>query len=259
MSLPPMLVALPGTLTVAATGLSGRAVVDGGADAGGDSGPTGSALSFDPGSSWPVEITSTDVVLWDAALHHLGRLHGSHCLGEQRKQWRCYVRRHAQQQHGDDLRGGHQRLRQLSRYDLHLALDQLVRFADGDHHAGLERPRRQHPLGERGRFRVHSFQGDWRDGKCSLSWKHEHHPPVSIAPSASGSWLFAALSGNGGNNASSVGTAGEFVQQWGSEGAIQSYGASRTPSATTARVPLTFSMPTPDDIWANAAAEVLSE
>jgi hypothetical protein len=81
---------------------------------------------------------------------------------------------------------------------------------------------------------------------------------ISITPTASRSWLFASLSGNNGMNADVAGTAGSFVQQWSSEAAVQSFGPSRTPSASTAGVPVTFSLTSPDNIWANVAAEVLS-
>jgi hypothetical protein len=39
---------------------------------------------------------------------------------------------------------------------------------------------------------------------------------------------------------------------------VQTYGNDRTPSAATVGAPVTFSMSSPDDIWATAAAEVLS-
>jgi hypothetical protein len=82
---------------------------------------------------------------------------------------------------------------------------------------------------------------------------------IAITPKAAGSWLFASLSGNGEKEASSVGTAGDFVQEFDNEGAIQSFGTAAVPTPTTAGMPVTFSLPTPDDIWANAAVEVLSQ
>jgi hypothetical protein len=82
---------------------------------------------------------------------------------------------------------------------------------------------------------------------------------VAITPKAAGSWLFASLSGNGEKEASSVGTAGDFVQEFDNEGAIQSFGSVAIPTPSTAGMPVTFSLPTPDDIWANAAVEVLSQ
>lgn len=81
---------------------------------------------------------------------------------------------------------------------------------------------------------------------------------VSITPAATGSWLFASLSGNNGNVASGIGTSGEFVQQFSGEGAIQSYGAAQTPSPAKQGAAVTFSLTSPDNIWASAAVEVLS-